>query len=220
MYSIKIKPAHELITFFPLIFNVSETEKSRTEKSFSQKANDRLLFLFLFSTFTAILINNFIIHKLKKKNMKHLTLFFAFGALLFLSCQTVSARGVKIPFGDREVLNKVADLPDTEEYKTDNGNYIDLGTIHQEFNIAYILPLYIEQEPRLVGYCEKEDTYYELTEEQLSAILKENNLDGEKLNKVGFYSRYGGKIVGLIIIALIIWGFIPSKKKKTEPVEV
>ena len=56
--------------------------------------------------------------------MKHLTLFFAFGALLFLSCQTVSARGVKIPFGDREVLNKVADLPDTEEYKTDNGNYI------------------------------------------------------------------------------------------------
>ena len=51
--------------------------------------------------------------------MKHLTLFFAFGALLFLSCQTVSARGVKIPFGDREVLNKVADLPDTEEYKTD-----------------------------------------------------------------------------------------------------
>ena len=152
--------------------------------------------------------------------MKHLTLFFAFGALLFLSCQTVSARGVKIPFGDREVLNKVADLPDTEEYKTDNGNYIDLGTIPQEFNIAYILPLYIEQEPRLVGYCEKEDTYYELTEEQLSAILKENNLDGEKLNKVGFYSRYGGKIVGLIIIALIIWGFIPSKKKKTEPVEV
>ena len=42
--------------------------------------------------------------------MKHLTLFFAFGALLFLSCQTVSARGVKIPFGDREVLNKVASL--------------------------------------------------------------------------------------------------------------
>ena len=94
------------------------------------------------------------------------------------------------------------------------------GPFIREFNIAYILPLYIEQEPRLVGYCEKEDTYYELTEEQLSAILKENNLDGEKLNKVGFYSRYGGKIVGLIIIALIIWGFIPSKKKKTEPVEV
>ena len=168
--------------------------------------------------------------------MKHLTLFFAFGALLFPSCQTVSARGVKIPFGDREVLNKVADLPDTEEYKTDNGNYIDLGTIHQEFNIAYILPLYIEQEPRLVGYCEKEDTYYELTEEQLSAILKENNLDGEKLNIhwnltlaaniISANVPYGkleaiSQVEGVrSVIALIIWGFIPSKKKKTEPVEV
>jgi len=39
----------------------------------------------------------------------------------------MSARGVKIPFGDREVLNKVADLPDTEEYKTDNGNYITIA---------------------------------------------------------------------------------------------
>jgi len=45
-------------------------------------------------------------------------------------------------------------------------------------------------------------------------------LDGEKLNKVGFYSRYGGKAVGLLIIALIIWGCIPGKKKEVKPVEV
>ena len=152
--------------------------------------------------------------------MKHLKFLFALGGILFLSCQTVSARGLKIPFGDREVLTKVADLPDTEEYQTDDGNYIDLATFHQEFNIAYLLPLYIEKEPRLVGYCEKEDTYYELTEEQLATILKENNLDGEKLNKIGFYSRYGGKAVGLLIIALIIWGCIPGKKKEVKPVEV
>lgn len=152
--------------------------------------------------------------------MKQLKFLLALGGVLFLSCQTVSARGLKIPFGDREVLTTVVDLPDTEDYQADDGNYIDLATLHQEFNIAYILPLYIEKEPRLVGYCEKADTYYELTDEQLAAILKENNLDGEKLNKVGFYSRYGGKVVGLIIIALIIWGFIPSKKKEVEPVEV
>lgn len=58
--------------------------------------------------------------------MKHLKFLFALGGILFLSCQTVSARGLKIPFGDREVLTKVADLPDTEEYQTDDGNYIDL----------------------------------------------------------------------------------------------
>lgn len=49
--------------------------------------------------------------------------------------------------GDREVLNKVADLPDTGAYKTEAGNYIDLATYHQEFNIAYILPLYIKKNP-------------------------------------------------------------------------
>lgn len=76
--------------------------------------------------------------------------------------QPVSARGIRIPLGDREVFNKVADLPDTEEYTTDDGNYIDLATHHKEFNIAYILPLYIKKEPRLVGYCEKEETYYDL----------------------------------------------------------
>mgnify|MGYP001531360608 CR=1 FL=1 len=172
--------------------------------------------------------NNAILHQLhksgykssKSRSMKHLKFLFALGGILFLSCQTVSARGLKIPFGDREVLTKVADLPDTEEYQTDDGNYIDLATFHQEFNIAYLLPLYIEKEPRLVGYCEKEDTYYELTEEQLATILKENNLDGEKLNKIGFYSRYGAKAVGLLIIALIIWGCIPGKKKEVKPVEV
>ncbi|WP_294481820.1 hypothetical protein [uncultured Bacteroides sp.] len=152
--------------------------------------------------------------------MKHLKFLFALGSLLLLSCQITSARGVRIPFGDHEVLTKVADLPDTEDYQTEEGNYIDLGTLHQEFNIAYILPLYIEKEPRLVGYCVKEDVYYELNEEQIAAILKENNLDGEKLNKVGFYSRYGGKIVALIIIVLIIWGFVPSKKEKVKPIEV
>lgn len=58
-------------------------QKKPDRKIIFQKANDRLLFLFLFSTFTAILINNFIIHKhSKRKNMKHLILFFAFGALL------------------------------------------------------------------------------------------------------------------------------------------
>ena len=38
----------------------------------------------------------------------------------------------------------------------------------------------------------------------------------EKLNKIGFYSRYGGKAVGLLIIALIIWGCLPGKKKEVK----
>lgn len=151
--------------------------------------------------------------------MKSLKLLLLPGILLFFTFQTVSARA-RIPLGDREVLNKVADLPDTGAHKTEAGNYIDLATYHQEFNIAYILPLYIEKEPRLVSYCEKEGTYYELTDEQLATILAGNQLDGKKLNRLGFYTRYGGKILGLVLLALIIRGFAPGKKKNTQPIEV
>lgn len=153
------------------------------------------------------------------KIMKNLRFLLAIAALT-MSITNASARGIKIPFGDREVLTKVADLPDTDEYRTEDGNYIDLGTLHKEFNIAYIMPLWVEEEPRLVGYCEKEDSYYELTDSQLEALLKENNLDGDKLNTLGFYTRYGGKLIALALIALSIYGFIPSKKKKVEAKEV
>ena len=64
--------------------------------------------------------------------MKHLKFLFALGGILFLSCQTVSARGLKIPFGDREVLTKVADLPDTEEYQTDDQHRLPSPSIYRE----------------------------------------------------------------------------------------
>lgn len=152
--------------------------------------------------------------------MRNLKLIMLLAALSAFSLSAESK--ARIPFGDREVLTKVADLPDTEEYKTEDGTYIDLATLHREFNIAYILPLYVEEEPQLVGYDGKSDTYYNLTESQLNAILKANNLDGKKLNKLGFYTRYGGKIVGAGLVALIIWGWIPSRKKKKNvtPTEV
>lgn len=152
--------------------------------------------------------------------MSKVKFLFVFSIVALLSCQDTFARGIKIPMGNREVLVKVADLPDTEEYMTGDSVYIDLGRIHEEYNIAYFLPLSVQKEPRLVGYDEKSDTYYELSEEQLATILKDNNLDGEKLNQLGFYTRYGGKLVGLLLVGLIIWGLIPSKKKKVKATEV
>lgn len=130
----------------------------------------------------------------------------------------------KIPFGNREVLTLAADLPDTDEYLIEKGStmmnrqaqYLDLATIHEEFNIAWILPLWINKEPRLVGYNKAKDLYYDIPETKLNQILAENKLDRKKLEKVGFYNRYGGKLVALLFIAFIIWGMIPSKKKEKE----
>ena len=123
------------------------------------------------------------------------------------SVSTVSARG-RIPVGEREYATVVAELPDTEDYMTEEGNYIDLATIHTAFTVAYI-PIYVTEEPRLIGYCEAEDVCYELSEEILAEMLTANGLDGEKLNKLTFWHRFGGKILFAAILAAIgFWYFV------------
>ena len=100
---------------------------------------------------------------------------FLLGAFLLLASTQVFAKA-KIPVGTRQVLEKVYDLPDTEEYQKDD-SHLDIGRLHEEFNIAYFLPLWVTEEPKLVLIDPKEkDTFYELKQEDMDAILKENNL--------------------------------------------
>ncbi len=143
-----------------------------------------------------------------------------FIALLIAFSSTSVFAGIRIPMGEREVLKKVYDLPDTDEFKSDDGNFLDLATLHKEYNIAYFLPLYVIDEPKLVCYDEKRDAYYDISQDKIDAILASQKLKKEDLNKLPFYTRYGGKIVALLIIAALIWGVIPSKKEEeVEPKE-
>ncbi|SDF52017.1 hypothetical protein [Chitinophaga filiformis] len=139
-----------------------------------------------------------------------------FIALLIAFSSTSVFAGIKIPMGEREVLNKVYDLPDTDEFKSEHGNFIDVATLHKEYNIAYILPLYVIEEPRLVLFDEKADSFYDLPQDKVDAILASQKIDKEKLNKLPFYTRYGGKIVALLIIGLLVWGVIISRKDDAE----
>jgi len=154
---------------------------------------------------------------LKIDKMKSLKFLFALGAVFMLSASftSASARGVRIPVGEREYASVVAELPDTDDYKTDEGNYIDLATIHTAFTVAYI-PVYVTEEPRLIGYCEKEDVCYEMSDDVLAGILAENELDGEKLNKISFWHRFGGKLVFVVILAGIGYWYFGRKNKETE----
>ncbi|MFC4162757.1 hypothetical protein ACFOWU_03770 [Epilithonimonas zeae] len=151
--------------------------------------------------------------------MMNLKPIFMASALMLSASNFLSAKA-KIPIGEREVLNKVYDLPNTDEFKLENGDYLDLATLHKEFNIAYILPLYIMEEPKLVGYDEKTDEFYNMPDKEMDAILASQKLEKNDLNKLPFYTRYGGKLVALLLIAFIIWGAIPSKKKRVEPTNV
>lgn len=145
--------------------------------------------------------------------------------MLFLLLSALSYQSeakAKIPFGKREVLKLAADLPDVDSLRVDESDdkqFLDIGTLHEEFNIAWILPLWVTKEPRLVGYNKVKDLYYDIPEDKMDQLLAEHKLDKKKLLSIGFYSRYGGKLVALLLIALIIWGVF-SKKKTVTPENV
>lgn len=147
--------------------------------------------------------------------MKSLKFSFALVVLFAVSVSCVSARSVRIPIGEREYATIVAELPDTEEYMTDEGNYIDLATLHTAYTVAYV-PVYVTEEPRLIGYCEKEDVCYELSDEFLAETLTANGLDGEQLNKLTFWHRYGGKFVFVVVLALAAFGYFYGKSDDKE----
>ena len=140
-----------------------------------------------------------------------------FAALIIMLFSNSIAAKVKIPFGEREVLNKVYDLPNTDEFKLKDGNFMDLARIHKEFNIAYFLPLYIIEEPKIAGYDEKTETFYDLSQNEIDEIIASQKLNKENLLQLPFYTKYGGKLVAVLIIGLLIWGSIPSKKDKVQP---
>ncbi|WP_289662808.1 hypothetical protein [Flavobacterium panacagri] len=140
-----------------------------------------------------------------------------FIALIIMLFSNSIAAKVKIPFGEREVLNKVYDLPNTDEFKLKDGNFMDLATLHKEFNIAYFLPLYIMEEPKIVGYDEKTEAFYDIPQNEIDEIIASQKLKKENLLQLPFYTKYGGKLVAGLIIGLLIWGSIPSKKDKVEP---
>lgn len=133
----------------------------------------------------------------------------------FFAVNGVSAKA-KIPFGKMDVIEIVADLPDTEMYAVKEGSkeYLDLARIHQEYNIAWIFPAWITQEPKLVLAKKESDEYYELTNEQLDQLIKDNQLNQESLIQLGFYKRYGAKLILLLIIGLIIYGIFSKSKPK------
>lgn len=145
--------------------------------------------------------------------------------LSFLSVLTINlvSAKAKIPFGKIDKIEIVADLPNTEKYaiSKDSKEYLDLARMHQEYNIGWVIPVWITQDPKLVLAKKESDEYFELTNEQLDQIINENKLNRESLLQLGLYTQYGGKFIVVLIIVLILYGiFSKDKPKKINPTTI
>lgn len=151
---------------------------------------------------------------------KPVLIFLLFTLLLF--SMDASARRIKGRSSSYQDLKLVADLPDTEAYQIPvqagwkENHYMDLATLTVEYGLNKSFPLWVKEDPILVGFDKLTGMYYVLPDAELDKIIKDNNLDKKKLLRLNLYRKHGGKIVLGLLIALAIWGWWPSGKKSKK----
>ena len=95
---------------------------------------------------------------MNKLNLLGKALFVCLTFLLIVP-QNAHARA-RIPVGTRDVIDVVYNIPAEDSIIIDGKN-VNLARMHKEFNIAYFLPLWVTEEPKLVLYDAPTETYYE-----------------------------------------------------------
>lgn len=139
-----------------------------------------------------------------------------FSIFLLLGIFSTQVYAKRVSIGTQEELKKVATLPRTDDYKVDAITYIDLGIFYKRFVLGG--PVWVTEEPVFVGIStSNKDVYYELTDEDLKFIAKENNLNLEELKKLSFTERYLGAI---IMVALLIGFFLYYRFKSNKSDDV
>ena len=145
--------------------------------------------------------------------------------LTVISCLFMSsaeARRVRIRIPVDNSIPKVATLPDSAYYKTDEGNHLDLGYIEQDGKRTLVL--FSEAKP---------DTYYDISDEYAEAIRQDLNVEelSSLIPEPTFWDKWGGSILFYVIAALVVIGAVSylkdfifsilglSKKKKDEDEE-
>ena len=120
--------------------------------------------------------------------------------LLFATTETAEARKRGfISFGG-EKITKIADLPDTEEYQLESGEYVDVGYMYKQVSIVFI-PVW-NYDLQWCGYVDDE-TYMDLSKEDLDAMAKEAGVTIPDAS-LPFWDSIGGKLVFLLAIGAFI----------------
>jgi len=110
-----------------------------------------------------------------------------------------------------EYIELVEDLPEDTDYRSQFDEPLNVGYKYEQINILWIPIWNYEGE-----YCfvnNEEDTYYDLTS------MEKKQLMGAGVefpdNPIGAWDKYGGKVIILIILGLVVMGM--RSKDDEEP---
>ena len=141
---------------------------------------------------------------------------FLFVLVAFITIFMTSAEARRIKINVPANIPKVATLPDSSYYKTDDGSHLDLGYIEKDG--SRVLVLFSESKP---------DTYYDIPDDFIEALQKDLNVEDltSLIPEPSFWDKWGGSILiygfgALIVIGIIsylkdfIFGILGLGKKK------
>ncbi|WP_146212762.1 hypothetical protein [Dysgonomonas alginatilytica] len=147
--------------------------------------------------------------------MKKMLLLLGF-VTLFNLVSTYEANAAQVTFGPHDKLVKICDLPDTDDYKSNDGKYFDFGYKYTCFEVVF-LPIFQQGEGQIVGYIDEEN-FVVLSKADIADIAKTNNIKNlAGLVRIPFWDAWGGKLVGVLIILLLIGSLLRDRyTKKVE----
>lgn len=141
--------------------------------------------------------------------MKKAILFTLFA--LFISVKSFARKRIPVCL-PCEKLEEVQDLPNDESL-LEAGTYLNLGYLYKEYGAVFV-PVW-NTSGTYVLINEDKTLYYEITEAQLEELKKTYNLE-LKPHPLSFWKKIGGKLVFLVVIALILYGKF-GKDSDEEP---
>lgn len=149
----------------------------------------------------------------------YLRIFLVSLALSLFGGSAFAKGGFVLWSGDAEHFHKVADLPDTAQYKF-NDDYIDLGVLYKSVEIFFV-PIW-QYDKQYVGLIPNDpDSYYEIPESEVRRIAKAEGLtlpDASDV-KLSFWTAWGGKLIVAAFFVFMIIGFMMPDDDEEEQSE-
>lgn len=125
-----------------------------------------------------------------------------------------SAKGLII-YSNGEELKTLHELP--EEAKMDDGTHVNLGVHYESFSLFW-MPVWNYGEYKYALVNDAEDTWYELSEEELKALATEYKLDLPATPELPLLTQIGLKPVIIIVVLFFIVSYFLPNEEEEEPV--
>jgi len=114
-----------------------------------------------------------------------------------------------------DTIEKIADFPDTEQFKL-NDDFIDAGIRYKEVVILFV-PIH-QYDFGWVGYISADSySYYDLSRDDLLIFANAAQVQLPEKIRLSFWKAWGGKLVLVLILVIIIGYYKLTHKGGSKP---